>query len=47
VGGAQAAAHGCTVVVSDRYGGVRHDGGLDVARSLQSSARVVGTEQPA
>ncbi len=46
----EAVARGCTVVaVSDRYGGVRHDGGLDV-RALADVVRAGGTvgdaEQP-
>lgn len=46
----EAAAHGCTVVaVSDRYGGVRHDGGLDVAALVAVVGKGGGladTEQP-
>jgi glutamate dehydrogenase (NAD(P)+) len=46
----EAAAAGCTVVAaSDRYGGVRHDGGLDVAALVavvRDGGRVGDTEQP-
>jgi glutamate dehydrogenase (NAD(P)+) len=46
----EAAARGCTVVaVSDVHGGVRHDGGLDVAALVEAVAaggRVSDTPQP-
>jgi glutamate dehydrogenase (NAD(P)+) len=46
----EAAERGCTVVaVSDRYGGVRHDGGLDVAAlcAIARGGGAVGdTQQP-
>ena len=46
----EAAARGATVVaVSDRFGGVRHDAGLDVellARIVRDGGRVEDTDQP-
>jgi len=46
----EAAARGATVVaVSDRFGGVRHDGGLDVellARTVWNGGRLEDTDQP-
>jgi glutamate dehydrogenase (NAD(P)+) len=46
----QAVDAGCTVVAaSDRYGGIRHDGGLDIAALVsvvRAGGRVGDTEQP-